>query len=1010
MNKHFFSLSSLALLCLVLPSAASAATLAPTWQGPSDAPPGGNAFPPINVSEVPQYKEGGLSLGSTDTSNLTSTISLFAPISKFLTIFGKTLTLTGDGAKYSIDATAPIIIRPNADPNQGFTPLTVQARRNNRIYIMVQNLNATGVAPYAIFADNVGRFGVSQLGTGAPTRLSFDNNRSLTIYDSLTLSQLAGSGNRMVVANPSGTLSAQAIPSGGGSSLPNGTKIGQILMWDTSTNAWVLAPSAECKNNEILKWDRSAGNDGAWECATDKDTTSAVGDGGITSITYGGGLGGFNLTTSLSTDGKTAQLKLNGPRNTPAEASTYGTAGQVMKLDNSGSFWTVADDKDSLAQVTCAAGTGYLYWSGSQWVCKSVTNYVATPNQGLVLTNGSQFGLKSCGVGEVLKYRTSPTPAGWFCASDNNTGNTYTAGTGLILNSANKFSALTDSALWNANRIRGKTIDATLVNLVPTDNGKVLTFDGTNWTAKNPGSGADNWGTQSVVTAPYDPDVDTVDTAFNPVIGDGTGGKPLMVKNTVSLWDANRLQGAPLKTDKPSSGHQILRWFPDSGVTGEWGPGSVVSTLRADTTGGNGFGVTIKGTSGQTYPGPGLAFVNDVTVAINPPSKPTASTPIGTSGSAYMGWDAAGSQWKAYTLPTTGTVSNVGLALPSSVFTVSNSPVTTSGTLTGAFRDQNANTVLAAPSGSSGQPSFRTLTANDIPTTEKGSLVQGTGVTLTGSLANRLIGAGDVTIAASQGTGAATHFAFWDDNNGALSPGVESKTLSSTPLIQVRNTPDSNGEAYSDQRVVLTGDLVLAGAARIFTQRDIVAGSARVGQQYSPLLGYTDATGARFQNKALSSDTDKNYALLQSNAGETSLNSSAGQNLHLKLGDVEQVTVSSGKVIVQGSIFTSGIVTPGGYDAGAHSILSDKTVTIGNTQTGTLNVGFTSTPAATPSVDVRGTMTIDEIQLRDVNPSTAGLQSALVSSLYKVCDSGSFVTGISTSGSTIGQPICTKLQ
>ena len=60
-----------------------------------------------------------------------------------------------------------------------------------------------------------------------------------------------------------------------------------------------------------------------------------------------------------------------------------------------------------------------------------------------------------------------------------------------------------------------------------------------------------------------------------------------------------------------------------------------------------------------------------------------------------------------------GTVTSVGLTLPS-LFTVSNSPVTTSGSLTATLASQTANTVLAAPSGSNGTPTFRTLSGTDI--------------------------------------------------------------------------------------------------------------------------------------------------------------------------------------------------------------------------------------------------------------------------------------------------------
>lgn len=62
-----------------------------------------------------------------------------------------------------------------------------------------------------------------------------------------------------------------------------------------------------------------------------------------------------------------------------------------------------------------------------------------------------------------------------------------------------------------------------------------------------------------------------------------------------------------------------------------------------------------------------------------------------------------------------GTVTSVGLSMPA-MFTVSGSPVTTTGTLTAVLASQAANSVHAAPNGSVGPPSFRQLVAADIPT------------------------------------------------------------------------------------------------------------------------------------------------------------------------------------------------------------------------------------------------------------------------------------------------------
>lgn len=70
-----------------------------------------------------------------------------------------------------------------------------------------------------------------------------------------------------------------------------------------------------------------------------------------------------------------------------------------------------------------------------------------------------------------------------------------------------------------------------------------------------------------------------------------------------------------------------------------------------------------------------------------------------------------------FTAAAAGSVSSVGLALPAE-FNVTNSPVTTTGTLTGAWANQSANTIFAGPSsGGATTPTFRSLVTNDLPNT-----------------------------------------------------------------------------------------------------------------------------------------------------------------------------------------------------------------------------------------------------------------------------------------------------
>lgn len=82
---------------------------------------------------------------------------------------------------------------------------------------------------------------------------------------------------------------------------------------------------------------------------------------------------------------------------------------------------------------------------------------------------------------------------------------------------------------------------------------------------------------------------------------------------------------------------------------------------------------------------------------------PNASGFLSNNGSGTLSWAAAGS----------GTVTSVGLSLPAD-FTVSGSPVTTTGTLTAVWASQAASRFLASPTGSSGAPTFRAVVATDL--------------------------------------------------------------------------------------------------------------------------------------------------------------------------------------------------------------------------------------------------------------------------------------------------------
>lgn len=109
------------------------------------------------------------------------------------------------------------------------------------------------------------------------------------------------------------------------------------------------------------------------------------------------------------------------------------------------------------------------------------------------------------------------------------------------------------------------------------------------------------------------------------------------------------------------------------------------------------------------------------------PSLPATCSPL--AGDVFIDnsplpsvayWCTNTNTWTAFGTGA-GTVTSVGLALPS-IFTVSGSPVTTSGTLTGTLATQTANTIFAGPTtGAAAAPTFRAVVLADIPTAALGT-------------------------------------------------------------------------------------------------------------------------------------------------------------------------------------------------------------------------------------------------------------------------------------------------
>lgn len=182
------------------------------------------------------------------------------------------------------------------------------------------------------------------------------------------------------------------------------------------------------------------------------------------------------------------------------------------------------------------------------------------------------------------------------------------------------------------------------------------------------------------------------------------------------------------------------------------------------------------------------------TVAANPASLPAG----GTTGEGLL--KASAANYDAYwaPLPGVGTVISVGLALPSNVFSVSNSPITTVGTLTGSLINQTQNTFFAGASSGTSSPTFRTIVGADLPTPTPSALGGVKSYTATGSLWLKGL--------STSGTFTATQPAFSDLSGVATvsQGGTGTSTLASLGLIYGNGTSPVSVTASAANSVLVT--------------------------------------------------------------------------------------------------------------------------------------------------------------------------------------------------------------
>ena len=242
-------------------------------------------------------------------------------------------------------------------------------------------------------------------------------------------------------------------------------------------------------------------------------------------------------------------------------------------------------------------------------------------------------------------------------------------------------------------------------------------------------------------------------------------------------WRFNCASSSACNIDSMTSGSAVhhLRLYNGAGtdISGEGTSPVTVNNTSGSTTGG--FIVYLGGSASNTK-----AFYVG-----NSSGSPIYQLPGVKSSSGYTCIHADNSGYLYATGADCGTgsgsgsVTSVGLSAPTQ-FAVTNSPVSTSGTLTFAWNNQTANYVLAGPStGSPAAPTFRALVAADVPTLNQNT--SGTAANVTG-----------VVAAANGGTGAnnsaATGVAQWSSGSYSASTALASGTTATTQAVGDNST------------------------------------------------------------------------------------------------------------------------------------------------------------------------------------------------------------------------------
>jgi hypothetical protein len=426
----------------------------------------------------------------------------------------------------------------------------------------------------------------------------------------------------------------------------------------------------------------------------------------------------------------------------------------------------------------------------------------------------------------------------------------------------------------------------------------------------------------------------------------------------------------------------------------------------------NGIG---DGTTALTTPaigaatGTSLALTNALTIANGGTGQTTANAAINallpsqaTQSGKYLTTDGTNTSWAANPL---GTVTSVGLSAPS-IFTVTNSPVTSSGTLTLSY----SGTALPIANGGTNATTQTNAFDNLAPTTTKGDAIfyDGTDNVRLPVGTNAFVLTADSTTAtgvkwaapATSGTVTSVAQSF---TGGLISVSGSPITSSGTLALTVAGTSGgipyfSGASTWASSAVLASNALMVGGGA------GVAPSTVTTGTGVVTALGVNTGTSGSFvvNGGALG---------IPSSGTVTNLTGTASININGTVGATTASTGTFTQLTVNGANLNTAISPTGTSTvtispAGATTLgtAGVTTTMLGNISATTSNQTIALSPTGTGTVAISpvGALTINPTAASTINNASIGQTTPLAGSFTALSATSNLVTSVTaaTSGLT----------